>query len=75
MLLGSPSRRPVGAASRRVRRERLGCGVSTLIAGWVAVVSLVGTVALSTGLASEEVAGFSTGLASEEATTGFSIAG
>ena len=74
MLLGSPSRRPVGAASRRVRRERLGCEVSTLVAGWGTVVSVVATVALSTGLASEEATDFSTGLASEE-TTDFSIAG
>ena len=48
VLLGSPSRKPVGVASRRTRRERL---------GWVTSVFAVGCSALDAGLVAAGWAG------------------
>lgn len=71
MLLGSPSRKPVGVASRRARRERVGC-VASLVATGCSVVLEVLT---ASELASVE-AGlvFSAGLTSV-GRTGFSTEG
>ena len=69
MLLGSPSRKPVGVASRRARRERVGC-VASLVATGCSVglevltaselTSVEAGLAFSTGLTSVGRTGFST---------------
>ena len=69
MLLGSPSRKPVGVASRRARRERVGCVASLVSTGCytalealtVSELALVeAELALSAGFISVGATGFST---------------
>ena len=71
VLFGSPSRKPVGVASRRARRERVGCVASLIATGCSVAVEVLTASELATvetGLA------FSAGLTSAGA-IGFSAEG